>query len=243
MAKKARSAETHFQVGPRIVRAWFDTVINPLLHSLEMERELLGKKNWTWRFQPPALEALRSVRAHIGPEASDNLEQLVEYDPALRAMTEEHDTNTALLYKQCKGLHDAIQKSPRLREIYREVTSEEALSQMGATMTDLFGAYPPKNHLALLAQYIANHTDDLPGYYSTARLWNPHREKFMAVLDHPSVRKSRDGTLKAGKALLRSVECLIREFKKLRLQLSSKHDVPLFDPAKRQGESTGEAFG
>ncbi len=52
------------RVGPNIVRAWFDTVVNPLIRAMTVEQERLERKDWTWRFIPGGLEAIRSVRAH-----------------------------------------------------------------------------------------------------------------------------------------------------------------------------------
>ena len=56
MSKKARSRKKAPAIGPRIVRAWFDTVVNPLLNGLEKEQQLLAQHNWTWEFSPPSLE-------------------------------------------------------------------------------------------------------------------------------------------------------------------------------------------
>jgi hypothetical protein len=61
------------KVGPQIVRAWFDTVINPLLSWLGREQELLAAKNWTWRFKPAGLEAIRHLSAYV--DARPNWEQ------------------------------------------------------------------------------------------------------------------------------------------------------------------------
>jgi hypothetical protein len=43
--------------GPNIVTTWFGTVINPLLQGLEVGRERLSRKSWTWQFKPPRLES------------------------------------------------------------------------------------------------------------------------------------------------------------------------------------------
>ena len=44
MSKKARSRKKAPAIGPRIVRAWFDTVINPLLNGLEKEPAIPGER-------------------------------------------------------------------------------------------------------------------------------------------------------------------------------------------------------
>lgn len=50
------------EAGPRIVRSWFDTVINPLLQNLGLEKNLLQEKNWTWTVPPGKLESIRPIK-------------------------------------------------------------------------------------------------------------------------------------------------------------------------------------
>ncbi|MBI4610114.1 MAG: hypothetical protein HY726_14030 [Candidatus Rokubacteria bacterium] len=139
---------------------------------------------------------------------------------------EDHDRKLALLLEKCKGLHSEIENSPELHELYRRVTTQECLSEIGATLTDLFGAYPESDHLALLAQHVVNNTNDLPGYYSTARLWNKYKGEFMAVVSRSSMKGHHQATIKAGEEVLRSVNRLLGVLKEKRQQLSLEYDVP-----------------
>jgi hypothetical protein len=214
------------RVGPNIVRAWFDTVLNPVLQALTVEQERLERKDWTWRFIPGGLEAIRPVRAHLDISARDNLEQFLQLHSAVNLWTRKHDVQVALLSDKCEQLQHRLEQSPELLRIYERATSPEALSDMGASLREIFGAYPPQDHLALLAQYIVNDTGDLLEYHTTARLWNKHREEFLAVLRHRSVRLHAVATAKAGENLLRSVGLLFRVLKETRLKLSLEYDVP-----------------
>ena len=63
-------------VGPRIVRAWFDTVVNPLIDALESEMRVMQDGNFTWRFRPAGFEYIRPIRQHLDPRFLANLEQL-----------------------------------------------------------------------------------------------------------------------------------------------------------------------
>jgi len=49
------------RIGPRIVRAWFDAVLNPLLDFVEVELGLLQRRNWTFSFAGRTLELLQPV--------------------------------------------------------------------------------------------------------------------------------------------------------------------------------------
>lgn len=214
------------KIGPATVRAWFDTVINPLLRILESEGELLRVRNWTWRVQPGALEMLRRIESNLDPEVRDNLEQITEDYSDIRALVDEHDHNVEQLSECCKRLHEVIVQSQDLLGLYERATSPDSLSRLGAGLPELFGAYPRETHLGLLAQYIVNNTGQLPEYYSPSRLWNFYRDEFIGLLDRPSIRKQQEKTVKAGDILSRSVERLLHELKVKRHRLSREHDVP-----------------
>ncbi len=239
MSKKSRTTAKGHKIGPRIVRAWFDTVINPLLRALETEQRLLKERNWTWRFRPADLELIHPVRVHLEVDARDNLDQCLEFFPNLGMGIEEHDTAVSHLLENCKTLQQTIQENPALREKYEAVTSPEALGKLGVTVNDLFGAYPPADHLAVLAQYIVNNSSELPDYFAPARLWNQHRDAFMAIAEDSSIRPYRDAVDQAGTAALRTVERLTAILRQRRQELSLEHDVPYMVPAGSVQEMVG----
>jgi hypothetical protein len=179
------------------------------------------------------------VRVHLEADARDNLDQLLEFSPNLGTHVKEHDTAVSRLVESCKALHRAIQESPALREKYEVATSPESLGKLGAAVSDLFGAYPPTDHLALLAQYIVNNTGELPEYYAPARLWNQHRDALLAITGHSSIQPYSDALAQAGAAALRSVERLIAILKQRRQELSLEHDVPYVVPVGSVQEMVG----
>ncbi|MFQ5827614.1 MAG: hypothetical protein ACE5JD_00465 [Candidatus Methylomirabilia bacterium] len=228
MGKRRGAPRKRSQVGPRIVRAWFDTVINPLLSYLEREQKLVARKNWTWRFRPGALEAIREVNAYVGPEARPNLEQFNMLYPDVKRGEEEHDKKVSALRDKCRGLYKTLGTSELLGDLFRRVTSPEALASLGreVTVKDLFGAYPESDYLDLLGEYIINSTGELPNYYTTAPLWNKHKDEFLAMLDRPAIRRRYQETVSAGNALFSATDRLVGLLKEHRLRLSLEHDVP-----------------
>jgi hypothetical protein len=193
---------------------------------METEQRLLTEKNWTWRFRPADLEQIHPVRVHLETDARDNLDQVLVFFPDLRTSIDEHDEAVSRLLENCKTLQRAILASQVLREKYEALTSPEALGRLGVTLNDLFGAYPPADHLALLAQYIVNNSGVLPDYYAPARLWNQQHAALLAIGDHSSIRPYRDALDQAGAAALRTVERLKAILKQRRQELSLEHDVP-----------------
>src|SRR5450759_5671575 len=73
------------RIGPRILRAWFDTVFNQLIQSLKFELLLIGKHNWTFSFRPVALERIRPVRWYLADKGQANLAQILQLDVVLAA--------------------------------------------------------------------------------------------------------------------------------------------------------------
>lgn len=224
--KKPNIKEQEPHIGPNNVRAWFDTVINPVLEALEVERDLLRKKNWTWQFQPGGLESIRHITAHIAPEARPNLEFFMQLNPAIELILKAHDKSVDDLSRACAELQTALQNSSRLRELYTKFTSPKSIVRLKRTAADLFGAYPQSHHLALLAQYIVNNTAELPDYYYTAPLWNKYRRLLLALLSTSAIRSRNEAVVAAGAKLLGRVDRSILLLRRTRLRLSLEYDVP-----------------
>ncbi|NOS80355.1 MAG: hypothetical protein HOP32_02085 [Nitrospira sp.] len=225
------------RVGHHIVRAWFDTVINPLLESFEQNQKLLIEKRWTWRFRPGYLEALQPARSYVEEEAWPNLEQFTDLYPNIRNKIKEHDGKVSVLQDTCGRLFKTVSASQELADLYRRVTSPQALSELGVSLQHLFGAFTEPDHIAILSEYVVNNTGFLPSYYATSPLWNKHRGEFLAILDKPSIQGEFRKVLEAGEALAELMPRLICELKDVRSDLSLQHDVPPYAAsAAKSGE-------
>ena len=212
--------------GPRIVRAWFDTVINPLLSGLNEERSLLLRGNWTWQFRGGVLESIRPAAHYAPSQAKENLEQFLAFYSSIKELTERHDRGVAALEHACFRLHTALVNRSPLPRLYEQLTSPASLR----SISEVFGGYAPADHVAVLAQYVINNTGELPDHYTTAPFWNQHRDKFLSVLSTPDVGKQNKETNSAGARLRQITNELIVKLQEVRLGLSVKHDVPYVDP-------------
>ncbi len=229
MASKVRAGKNSAKVGPNIVRAWFDTVINPLLRALEVEKKYLEKNDWTWRLGRESLEAVQPVQSIIGYEAMANLEQVFEFYPDVEKMMREHEEKREELLTACKELHQVIRESPELQKMYAEATSEASLSKFGIrdkNLSRIFPDGPEDRRMDFLTEYIVNNGGEFSSYILVSSFWREYKEVFLAILDSPSVREYSKKTLKAGEPLLKTVEGFISLLKELRRKLSSEHDVP-----------------
>jgi len=197
-----------------------------LLASLEREQQLLTDRNWTWRFKLAALEAIRPLNAYIDPDARPNLEHFQQLHSDFERARTIHDEKTSLLTHECRALHKALTTSDDFVGLFRRVTTLEALAGLGKELRDIFGAYPESDHLALIAEYVINNTEELPYYHTTAPFWNRHRERFLAFLATPRVKPQWHAAVRTGEDVLRLAQELTELLKLKRFDLSLRHDVP-----------------
>lgn len=215
------------RIGPRIVRAWFDTVINPLIESLEMELTLVRKGNWTWRFRPPSLELIRPARRYLEHFAVANLEQICHLDSETKAAIEKHDRTVEVASDGASALHRAVATDPAFVRLCNTLWDPQALAAAGIQdVREIFGAYEPENGYDLIAQNIVNGTGALPRYYATSKFWNRHRETLMGTLAQPEVQPYHESLLQAGRSLEEAIQELLQRLRDRRLELSLDYDVP-----------------
>ena len=215
------NAEVEFalrpRVGPKIVRAWFDTIINPLIDAVEREAVLVDNEDWRWRFRPNGLESMCPARQYLGQRTWANLEQLSELYPELEAAIRQHDESEAQLERAVGVLYESIVRDDGFRALCDRLLSPEALAEIGiANPTELFGAYPPDDWLGLLAQYTVNNTALLGPHNATARLWNRRRKEFLSVLDSPGIIEPYRVVSEAARELLEADSRLLEIMKELR---------------------------
>ena len=221
------SRKSAVRVGGRIVRAWFDTVINPLLQKLTWEQSRLQAKNWTWRFQLGRLESIQPIRSLLPGQVLDNLEQFLGFYPAMQEDIRFHDDQRTHLLVACQSLQGHLAESRELQQLYERFTSEESMQELGARLDDVFGAYRTRDErISLLAEHIVNNTGELPAYYSTSPFWNRHRQDFLSLLDVPAIRPHSRSALRAGEQLLKLSTRLTELFRETREHLSIEFDMP-----------------
>lgn len=213
------------RVGPNIVAAWFGTVINPILQGLEVERERLSRKSWTWQFMPGRLESIRRVREMVLAMYWPNLDHFLGFYPAIKTEMDFHDGEVTKLFVACQKLQSRIMKNGEFKKVVARATSEEALRDLGKSLSDLFGGATEMDQRGWIAQCIVNGSGELPRYIMHAPLWNKHRDEFMRVLEDPSVSDAQRGTDRAGEKLLQLVEGLIGMLTETRADLSVQYDV------------------
>lgn len=236
MNTKTNSRKKTPKVGGRIVRSWFDTVINPLLQALKWEEKRLEKKDWTWQAQPGHLESIRPIKDMVPPLAEDNLEHFIKFYPVIKENMDFHDQERVNLFVACKNLQRVIEESDELRAIYQRAKADDSKTQDGISINSAFAINTEADHLAVLAQYIVNQSGGLPFHYVYWPVWNKYRDELLALLDHPAIKPKKKLVEGAGEKLLKTVRRLIELLKEAREQLSLEHDEPYVTRAAIYGE-------
>src|SRR5271166_1307215 len=101
-------------VKPGLVRAWFDTVLNPLIWSLRTEANLLDRGDFTLRTNvedfggKPLFVSLVPVREHITTDARDNLDQFLTVYPEIKVTIDDHDQKLHVLYERVSAYYTAL---------------------------------------------------------------------------------------------------------------------------------------
>jgi hypothetical protein len=219
------------EVSPNIIRAWFDTVLNPLLYGLRMEAGVLRRGNLTWRFESRGPVSLVPVRSLLIDAVQDNLDQFLSLHPECVGPMQEHDTALQLLVESCRDLELKLIHSEEMQALFQRLTTPEALG--GRNVAEIFGAVVSVNWLKALAEYIINNVERLPRYYTTADFWNEHSGEFLKLRDSPEVRPAWETTVSATMRFSQEVDRLIDVLKKVRNELSLSAGVPIVEHLAR----------
>lgn len=215
------------RVGPRIVRAWFDSVFTPLIAELQTEIPLLEQRNWTFSYRQGAFEYIRPIKGYLDGPGRLNLEQVLNLNPEIETSVKRHDDLLANLLFSVISLHETTTSHERLRRMVDEVSAPESLSKMGYSSAEVvFGAYPPEDRYKLIAQYVVNHAPGQPPWMATSKLWNMHRLEFLSFLEEQELAPIAERVTRAGTSLQEASLGLHRLLEAKRLELSLAHDVP-----------------
>ncbi|MEO5924378.1 MAG: hypothetical protein ABIR70_11180 [Bryobacteraceae bacterium] len=206
----------------RVARAWFDTVLNPLIRVLREESRRLAKNDFTWRV-PGRFAALLTIREHLPPEAGENLDQVLKHLPELKAKFDQHDQGLQELEVRVRTYWEKLSTSEDLASLTQRAVLE-------STEAKGLGAYSfgyEKQFVAYVAEYIVNAMEDLPSYYNLSVPWNLRRKEFLALRDSQPFAALRARAEDASLAFRIIADELADMLVELREQISMELDVPI----------------
>jgi len=211
--------------GRELVRTWIESVITPVIRTLEGEQQLLEVRRLRWEEKWNRLEGVSAIRDSLDPGWLDRLEQFERFDPDITELIDEHDREAATLQEQYRHLFESIQDDSQVHAIYERAVSPESLTKMGAKMSDIFITEDINQNLKYLAAHTINRAKRLPSGYTTEKLWERFGGEFLDVLNHPPLKELVEEADATAGRLLQVTKQLISRLKEIRETLSLKHNV------------------
>ncbi len=214
-------------VGPRIVRAWLKTVINPLIAALQNESRLLSNRNFTWRAGSGAMLLIAPVRHHLEYTKWANCDQFISFFPDVAELCETHDRQAPELSSACKRLYELlIGSSEFVKAVVDAMDSDRLVLEPGQTREMFTKAHAPAAIVTMIAEYVVNGTGPLGGEYWTAPLWNSFREQFISFPTRGATFAAWEVVEHEAEDLLSTIAGLIPCLLQVRDSLSLTFDIP-----------------
>jgi rRNA-processing protein FCF1 len=215
-------------ISNRIIRSWFDQVINPLLVALRQEHELLGELKWTWQVPPGNLSLVRPLSDIVYP-SQDTLQQFLDFFPNILELFQRYEDEREQLLVACRNLQSLLEGSQELLDLVEEINGDTELMDDGRPLNQILKGYSMEENLKYLAQYIVNRSGEMQSHFSYAPIWNKYRSRFYQLLELPTIKPVEETLQGVGKQLLSTVGDLYQALQDLRKQLSIASGEPLFD--------------
>ncbi|QQS46355.1 MAG: ATP-binding protein [Acidobacteriota bacterium] len=219
----------------KVVRAWFDSVINPLINILENERKTIGQKKWAWNRFNRTIDGLLFLST-----ISVNLEQFLLSYSKIRDLLKRHDDAVLFLIDRVSEYHEAIRSSAELKAAYDKATQPEFIRRMVKTfphnlsesntnqqnLDSVLG--PDEEHFATLSEAIVNERElaSPGGGWTPAPFWNMHRETLIDVARGEKFLDYRRKVELAWVELVSAIEVATKCLKETRQRLAIRHGEP-----------------
>ena len=220
--------------GKDIVEAWRDDAINPLISTLEAEKELITAERWTWTRYSQIFKGFTDLSTDR--TFSANKEDFMSRHPKVSDLLKEHDAALAVLNEKGKRLYDSFAKSPLIKEIFGRASSDESLMSLisdspnrfkGSTPTELFAElfgtnWDEQERLDSIAEWAINSKAET-NMDPLIVFWRTHGYRFRQCVVYSDYYP---GVTHAREALLRIIESLVQLLKDIRKELSERHNIP-----------------
>jgi len=224
--------------GKDIVEAWRDDAINPLISDLESEALFLRAEQWTWNRPDSVFAGLKEIGR---PESfSPNAEDFIERRPEVQDLLGRHDAALTELNEAGKALFENVAKGSFIREVFAAVTSEESLEKLKADNFNRFKGTTAAEIYAELFSADRHEQERLDSFAEWAMnggttanvdpfvvFWRTYGHQFCNAVTYsdyrPNVQRARE-------KLLEIDLCMLSELKRIRKELSERHNVPVRAP-------------
>jgi hypothetical protein len=213
-------------IQPKIVRTWFDTVLNPMIKGLENEKYFLENNNLTWRSYNNRFEFLKPILTFFDFQYYANYEQFLDNYEEIQQLIDKHDYNLTKLIESCYFLSNELIKSESLRSIYYNELENLKITNSKLEEYELNGLENEKN-LQFIVEYIINDKEELESSYTLSPIWNAQMKNFKNILNEKQIKNSVVDKNNFLEIFKKTVISTLSEFKKIRNNLSLNSGEPI----------------
>jgi hypothetical protein len=228
--------------GKDVVEAWRDDGINPLLDILEGSASLLRSEKWTWNYRNDSFNALRNIAKQA--QFSADSEDFISRHQDVADLLAQYDAVLMQLNEKGKKLFEQVANSSFIRDVFAWTTSDESLGQLGAENTARFYQQNAKEVYAELfgrdrseqdrfndfAEWAINGETPTNLIHVMSIFWQAFGDRFRNLVICPPIREYRTDVEKRREELLEINQNLISMLKKIRKDLSEKHNIAQGSP-------------
>ncbi len=229
--KKDNSFSTDFH--PNLIRAWFDTVLNPMIEGLRAELFCLEKKNLTWRSFTSSFELLKPLYTMVYYKYNDNLEQCIVYIDGLLETINNHDNSLKSLNDSANSMYLALLNSPLLLNTFKNKL-DKYLKSNPDTDNQLQMDLQSDNTLRFITEYIINNREKLDRAYILSPFWNENSKDFLNILTNRKLSSKTNSLKKAIEEFEVVVDRTLDIIMKKRDHFSILYGVPLVQSMELQ---------
>ncbi|MBM2814246.1 MAG: hypothetical protein HW421_1008 [Ignavibacteria bacterium] len=165
----------------KIVRAWFDTVLNRITSGLSLVLYYLSKDDYTWSCTYQNFIEFKTLGEYYDFKFQANFEQLVhtEYRELLD-LNIEYDEKRKKFNDACIELFQQLISSKDLQKLLVEnINKYENLLEISKVDAEYFKR---SNSINWLVEYMINNKNVLPDNNIFRILWNNEKEDFYKIL-------------------------------------------------------------
>lgn len=216
------------KISTKIVRVWFDTILNPLVNGLEYEFQILNSDNIYWKSLYSTFEGFKPLIQFFDRRYYGNFEQLSVYYPDLKLLIDDHDRHLEILNNCVKELYHKLRNSTELDELYKQTIDSTVKNNVKTS--DNLSAFSDSKNYRFIAEYIINDFQTLPDEYTLAPIWNESLNLFKGLLKNSDICLLYKSMIDSKNSFRATVESTINELKQLRFALSLEFGEPIVMP-------------
>lgn len=221
------------RIGPNTVRAWFKTVINPLIEALEQQEYYLKSDNRSWDGYGRRL-VMQPIVKSISRNFLPNFNHIITFYPTLQVLSDQHSEALEFLRAKCEVLFNALIQHPELIQKVQEIRTDSQKNGMDDRHQERLYSFlrrPEEDIIRLASDNIINHIQSHYGMRTDYEFWEQYRNDFLPILNDTGISPLEKQTNEAGASLLALVTNLLEELESIRKNLSEGYDVPFVDYA------------